>query len=150
MQAAGNFVGIAVELAAGMKLCHHYFRGGTFQFVVGMNIGRDAAAVINHADGIIGVYGDGDFVAITSQRFVNRIVYDLKHHVMQSRTIAGVTDIHAGAFTYRLQTFKHFDAGRVIFARVFQIFVVFVLCHFVCVDFLLVLLWWVLGLNTKQ
>ena len=68
-----------------------------------MDVGGNAATVVGHADGIVRMDGDGDFVAITGQRFVDGVVDHFKHHVMQAGAVAGVTDIHAGAFAHRLQ-----------------------------------------------
>jgi hypothetical protein len=39
-----------------------------------------------------------NFLAVAAKRFVDRVVNDLKHHMVQSGTVIGVTDVHAGAF----------------------------------------------------
>ncbi len=45
VQAAGDLVGILVELAAGMKDRHDHFEGGAFLLLV--EVGRDAATVVD-------------------------------------------------------------------------------------------------------
>jgi hypothetical protein len=39
---------------------------------------------------------------VTRQSFVNSVVDDLINHVVQTRPVVGVTDIHAGTFADRL------------------------------------------------
>ena len=46
VQAARDFVGIGIELAAGMQLGHHHFGRGDAFFLV--NVDGDAAAVVDH------------------------------------------------------------------------------------------------------
>ena len=58
VQAARDLVGVAVELAAGVQHGHHDLGGGTPQLVVGMDLDGDAAAVVDHADRVVGVDDD--------------------------------------------------------------------------------------------
>ncbi len=49
---------------------------------------------------------------------VDRVVDELEDHVMETRGVVGVTDVHAGAFADRLEAFQDLDAvGHVIGAR---------------------------------
>ncbi len=68
--------------------------GGADAFL-GMNAGRDAAAVVAHGAGTVGIEDHVDAVGMAGERLVDRVVDDLMHHVMQARAVVGVADIHA-------------------------------------------------------
>ena len=79
MQSAGNFIRVAVELAARMQRGHHDLRGGNF-FAVNVHIvDRNAAAVVDYSDGVIEVNGDFDLVGVPGQRFVDRVIHHFIH-----------------------------------------------------------------------
>ncbi|WZB73427.1 hypothetical protein WJ968_25235 [Achromobacter xylosoxidans] len=52
---------------------------------------------------------DDDVVAIARQGFVDGVVHDLEHHVVQAGAVGGVADVHAGALAHGLQPFEHLD-----------------------------------------
>ena len=115
MQSARHLVGIVVEFAAGMKFRHDDFSGGALQFVILFDPRGNAPPIILYRYGIIRMNNDGNFIAITRQRFVNRIVHYLEYHVMQSGAVTGIANVHAGPFAYRVETFQDLDAvGTVI------------------------------------
>jgi len=96
VQAAGYLVGIVVELPAGMQDRHDDFGRRAAFFRV--NIHRDAATVVRDRDGLVRVNRYSDAVAETGQGLVDRIVNDLKDHMMQTRAVIRVTDVHARTF----------------------------------------------------
>ena len=53
---------------------------------------------------------------MTGQRLVNRIVGNLKHHVVQAGTVVGITDIHTRALAHRIQALENFNGIGPIFA----------------------------------
>ena len=53
-------------------------------------------------------------ITVASQRFVDGVIDHLKHHVVQTCTIVGVTDIHPGAFPYGIQAFQDLNTRRVV------------------------------------
>ena len=53
--------------------------------------------------------GDDDVVAVAGQRLVDGVVHHLEHHVVQTRAVGGVADVHAGALAYCLQPLEHLD-----------------------------------------
>ena len=114
VQAAGDFVSVGVELAAGVQFGHHDLGGRTLQFVVFLDAGRNAAAVVQHRYRVVGMDGEYDFVAEPGQRLIDRVVHHLEHHVVQTGTVGSVPDVHAGALADRLETFKDFDAVGVV------------------------------------
>ena len=113
VQAAGDFVAVVVEFAACVQDGHDDFGGGAAFFR--MDAGRHAAAVVGHADGIVGMDGYGDFVAMSGERFVNGVVEHLEHHVVQAAAVLRVADIHTRAFAYRFQAFQHLYAVGAVF-----------------------------------
>ena len=77
VQATGNLVGVLVELAAGVQFGQRNFGGGTLGLVlvVHLDAGGDTPAVVDDADGIVDVNGDGDVVTMAGQGFVDGVVY---------------------------------------------------------------------------
>ena len=98
VQAARHLVGILVELTAGMQLGHDDL--GCRHAFLGVDIHRDAATVVAHGDGLIGMDDDLDTVAMTRQGLVDRVVDDLENHMVQARAVIGITDIHARALPH--------------------------------------------------
>ena len=80
VQTAGNLVGVLVELTAGMQLGHDDL-GCRHAFTL-VDVDRNAAAVIAHRDGIVGVEHHLDAARIAGECFVDRIVDDLVDHVV--------------------------------------------------------------------
>src|SRR5690606_16477636 len=72
MEAAGNLVGIVVELSTRVQHRHNYFGGGSS--LVGMQIHRDATPVIRDGHGLVGMDGYRDDTAVPRQGLVDRVV----------------------------------------------------------------------------
>jgi len=75
---------------------------------LGVDIHRDAAAIIGDADKAVRLHLDFDPVGVAGERFVHRIVDHLGEQVMQ-RFLVGAADIHAGAAADRLEPLQHLD-----------------------------------------
>ncbi len=103
VQAARDFVGAVVELTARVQHGHDDFGGGTAFF--GVDVDRDTAAVVFDGDGFVGVDRDDDAIAVARERFVDGVVDDLEHHVVQAGAVIGVTDVHSGPLADRVETF---------------------------------------------
>ena len=94
MEASGDLVALALELAAGVELGHDDLdRGAPLAFG---RIDRDAAAVVPDGDGVVGVDGDVDAVGEAGEGLVDGVVHDLDHQVVQAAHPGGA-DVHAGA-----------------------------------------------------
>jgi hypothetical protein len=115
VQAAGNFIGVIVELTACVQDGHDHFRRGDALFRV--NTGWDATAIIGDGDGVIRMDGDHDVFTVTRERFVDSVIYHLEYHVVQTGAVIRVADIHTRALTHRIQPFQDFDTGGVIRIR---------------------------------
>src|SRR5205823_7126102 len=114
VQSAGNFVSGSIEFSAGVQLGHDYLGGGNFFFVNHHVVHGDAAAVIDHGDGVINVDGDFDLVGEASQGFIYGVVHDFVDQVMQAQ-LAGGTDVHGRALAHRFHATENFDGvGSVI------------------------------------
>src|SRR3546814_18472472 len=83
-----------VELAAGMQLGHDDFGGAAMEFVVFVNGGGYASAIVADRYAVIGMDGYDYVVAIAGQGFVDGIIDDLEHHVMQASAVGGIPNIH--------------------------------------------------------
>ena len=80
-----------------MQHGHDDFRSGAA--LLGVDVHRDAAAVIRYRDRFIRVDGHHDAVAMAGQRLVDGVIHNLEHHVMQSAAVVGIADVHSGPFS---------------------------------------------------
>ena len=113
VQAAGNLVGVLVELSAGVQLGHDDFGRGNALALV--NVDRNAAAVVAHRHRAVGVEDDFDRGGVAGQRFVDGVVDDFVDHVMQAGAVIGVADIHARPLAHGVEPLQHPDRFRAIF-----------------------------------
>ena len=111
MQAAGDLVGVLVEFSAGMQLRHDHFGGRHALFV---DVDRDAATVVDHRAGAVGIERDHDLRGVAGERLVDRIVDDLVDHVMQAGAVVGVADVHARALAHRIEALQDLDGFCVV------------------------------------
>ena len=111
VQAARNFVGVAIEFSAGVQDGHHDFGGGLF--LGGVHVDGNAAAVVDYGDAVIVVHGDVDFVAEAGHGFVDGIVDHFPDEMMQAQ-FAGRADVHRGAFANGFESAENFDRGCVV------------------------------------
>ena len=119
VQAAGDLVAVLVELPAGVQLGHDHL-GGRHAFLL-VDVGGDAAAVVEHGHRAVRVQGHLDDVAEAGQRLVDGVVGDLEHHVVQARAVLGVADIHARTLAHRIQALQDLDrAGAIILGTVLR------------------------------
>jgi hypothetical protein len=80
----------------------------------GVNVHGNAAAVIFDRHGSIVIQGDAHVIGVAGHRFVDGVVDDFPHEVVQTAHIGG-TDVHAGALADRLKTFQNLDLLRGVF-----------------------------------
>ena len=111
VEAAGNFVSVAIKFSAGVQDGEDDFGGRTL--FRGVHVDRNAAAVVDHGDGIVGVHGDVDFVGVTGHGFVDGIVHNFPHQVVQTH-LAGGTDVHGGTQPNGFEPAEHFDGFSVV------------------------------------
>ena len=111
VQPARDLVAVLVELAAGMQLGQRDLGGRALRLVlvVELHAGRDAAAVVDHRDRVVGVDGDDDVVAEARKRLVDRVVDHLEHEVVQAGAVGRVADVHARTLAHRLQALQDLD-----------------------------------------
>ena len=82
--------------------------------VVKLDAGWNTTSVVGNGDGISGMNGDDDVVAMTGKRLVNRVIDNLKNHVMQTGTVGGIANIHARTFTNRFKSLQLLDTRFVV------------------------------------
>ena len=111
VQAAGHLVGALVELTAGVEVGEHELERRDFFFRVHRD--RDAAAVVFDGKGAVRMDLDLDALAITGEGFVDRVVDDLIHAVVETRLVR-IADIHTRSLADGLQALEALDVGRAV------------------------------------
>ena len=112
VETARHLVGGVVEFSAGVEDGEHHF-GRRYPFGR-MDVGRDAAAVVDHRDRAVHVDADRDVVAVTCQRLVDGVVHDLVDQVVEPLG-GGGADVHGRPLPYRRKSLQHLDlVGAVI------------------------------------
>ena len=106
MQTAGDLVSSAAELAARVQFGQNDLYRGHALF--GVNVDRYASAVIGDGDRTFARDLHGDGVAVTRQRFVDRVVDYLDDKVVKSSLVRRA-DIHTGAFADGFQSFEYLN-----------------------------------------
>ena len=79
----GRGIPTGVQLGQGDFRC----RALGLVLVVHLHARRDAAAVVRHRNGVVGVDGHDDVVAMPSQGFVDGVVHHFEHQVVQARAV---------------------------------------------------------------
>ena len=111
MEAAGDLVAAVAEFSAGVEDGEH--QGHRRDFLHGVLLDGNAAAVVGDAHAAVVEQGDIDLVAVTGQGLVDGVVHDLVDQVVQA-TFTGGSDVHAGAFANRLQALQYRNLLRVV------------------------------------
>src|SRR3546814_19529201 len=73
-----------------MQLGHDDFGGAAMEFVVFVNGGGYASAIVADRYAVIGMDGYDYVVAIAGQGFVDGIIDDPENNVMQARAVGGI------------------------------------------------------------
>ena len=107
VQAARNFVAVAVKLSAGVQLRHHHLRSRLLLALVVVN--GNPAAIVDDRDGIVAMDNHIHTGTMSGQRFVDGIVNNFVDEVVQSH-LTGGSDVHCRAFADRFEPFQNFDA----------------------------------------
>ena len=55
-----------------------------------------------------------DLVAIAFKGFIDRVIDELLHHVMQAGAIVGIANVHARTLAYRVQAAQYLDVLGVV------------------------------------
>ena len=106
VQSAGDRVGLAAELAAGVERGHDGFDAGDAGG--GVLVNGDAASVVHDANGAVFVQGDLDAGAEPRHELVNGVVNDFVYQVVES-ALVGAADIHTGPTADGFHAFQDLD-----------------------------------------
>ena len=106
VQAAGDGVSAAAELAAGVEDRHDDLDGGLV--LGGVLVDGDATAVVDDFDAAVCLDRDLDVVGVAGQGLVDGVVDDLVHQVVQA-AFAGGSDVHARALADGFQALEDGD-----------------------------------------
>ena len=104
VEAAGDLIASAAELAAGVQHGEHHLQGGPAR--LGLDIHGNTAAVVGNGDGVTLVDGHGNVRAVAGQRLVDGVVHDLIYQVVQTAG-AGGADIHTRPLPHSLQPLQY-------------------------------------------
>src|SRR2546423_1426548 len=110
MEATGDLVAAATELPACVEDGVNDLEGVGSRRVLAH---RNAPAVVLDRDRVVAVDRDGDVVGVARHRFVDRVVDDLPHEVMEAADI-GRPDVHPRPSPDGLEPFEDLDAGSVV------------------------------------
>ncbi len=91
-----------------MELGHYNFGGRNFFAIDVHGIDGNAAAVVDHGNRIVEVNGDFDLVSETGERFVDRVVHDFVHKMMQPK-LARRANVHCRMLADGFHASEHFD-----------------------------------------
>ena len=104
VQTAAYLVSAAAELTARVQLGKTQFhRRYAFLFV---NAAGNTASVVFDGKRTVFVYGNIYVIAVTCQRFVDRVIYNLDGQVMQPLDVSRA-DVHTRSFANRFQSFQN-------------------------------------------
>jgi len=112
MQAAGNLIHIAVELAARMQHGQRDLRGRTFLSAVQRS--GYSPAIVDDGNTVVNMDKNIDVLAETCHGLVDAVVNDLIDEMMQADA-ASAANIHGRTLSHCLKTLKHFYAVCSIF-----------------------------------
>jgi hypothetical protein len=91
VQATGDLVAVAAELAAGVQLRQHDRHGG--EPLVLDQVDGDAAAAVGDRDGVVRMKRHLDAVVVSGERLVDGVVDDLVDEMVEAPG-AGRADVH--------------------------------------------------------
>ena len=121
METAAHLVATLVEFSAGMQYGHYDFQGALVLLFV--HVYRNASTVVLYGDAVVLVDCDFYFCAISSQRFINGVVYGFIHKMVQT-LFADVANIHGGTLAHGFKTFQYLDIGcailRIVLLKIFH------------------------------
>nr|P21562.1 RecName: Full=Uncharacterized 80.2 kDa protein in the 5'region of gyrA and gyrB; AltName: Full=ORF 4 [Haloferax lucentense DSM 14919]pir/D39135/ hypothetical protein 4 (gyrB region) - Haloferax sp [Haloferax sp.]AAB09604.1 ORF4 [Haloferax lucentense DSM 14919] len=103
VEAAGDLVGLVVELPAGVEDGHDDLQRGSV--VLFVRTYRNPAAVVGDADRAVLVEGDLDGVAVARERLVDGVVDDFVDEVVESARIGG-PDVHRRTLSNGFKPFE--------------------------------------------
>ena len=103
VEAAGDLVAVAAELAAAVQLGEGDLDAG--HLVLAVDVGRDAAAVVDDLAAAVGQQGDVDAGGVAGHGLVDGVVDDLPDEVVEAGR-AGAADVHAGPLPDRFEALE--------------------------------------------
>src|SRR5688572_13912817 len=79
-----------------------------------MHVDRNTAPVVFDADRVVGVYHDVDMIAVSSECFVDRVVYDFVNEVVQTAWPGG-SDVHTGTLPDSFEALENLYLTGIVF-----------------------------------
>ena len=113
VQTARYLVAGIVKLAAGMQLGHDHLNSR--HAFLGMNIHRNAAAIVAHGNAVVSVQNDGNPRTVASHGFVNGVVHHFVNKVVQATRVRGA-NVHGRALAHGREPFQNGNGRGVVAA----------------------------------
>ena len=120
MKTAGYLIGILIKLTACMKLGHDNF--GSRDAFLFVNANRNTTTVIGDRNRAIRIKRNRHTVSMSCKYFINTVINNLINHVVKTRAIIRIADIHARAFSYRIKALENLNGIRTVFSWVDIVF----------------------------
>src|SRR5690554_536839 len=79
-----------------------------------MYIGGNTATIVANRNGFIRMNGNPDFTTVSRQGLVDRVIHQLKHHMVQTCSVIGIADIHARTLAHGIQALQDLDTRRIV------------------------------------
>ena len=111
VQTTRDLIPLAAELAASMENRQNDLNRRNL--LLRMHVYRDTAAVVGYRDRVIGMNPYLDRVAIAGKRFVDGVVDNLVHQMMQAAR-ARRADIHTRPLAHRFETFEDLNVRTIV------------------------------------
>ena len=111
VQTAGNLVRVLVKLAPGTNLGHDDLKGADALLFV--HVDGDATSVVRDANSVVFRDGHCDRVAVAGKRFVNGVVDDFVHQMVQASD-SHVSDVHRRTHAHVLHALEGLNLTGVV------------------------------------
>ncbi len=112
VQTTGNLIRVVVELTARVQYGQNNLSGGYTLFRV--QFSWNTTTVIRYRYRVIFMDDHIHLITVAGQCFVDGVIHDLEHHMMQTRTVIGIANVHAWAFAYGIQPLQDFNTRRIV------------------------------------
>ena len=106
VEAAGDLIAPAAELAAGVEDGEDHLQGGLAGLL--LDIHGDTPAVVGDGDDVVPADLHGNLGAVARQGLVDGVIHDLVDQVVQAAG-GGGADVHARPLPHGLQALQHLD-----------------------------------------
>jgi len=103
VQSTRHLIAVVIKFTPGVQGGHDHFRRR--HLLLWVKVGRNTSTVVFNRNSFLGMDGDLHFIAVSGEGLIDRVVDQLLHHVVQSRAILGITDVHSRPLPNSIKAF---------------------------------------------